>query len=462
MDDLTRSLADYAREFRSDSLSQNLVETVVDHIADALGCAIAARDEDSARIARELADEGAVVGPGASVVGLARQTTPERAAMANSIAMRCLDYNDTFNGLKTGGHPSDMIAGVLAAAEMAKLPGRALIDGTFIAYEVFGTLADQIPLRDNATDQGPLLGLGVAAAISNIRRLDLDQTGNALSLAVTTTMPLRSARSGELSMWKGAATGHAVGNAVLTTALAARGMEGPPAAFRGADAFLTKIPVPVDLAHLGKAKAGQSIIERTGFKYLPVEWGAQAAVELFLNLAKQIRPDDVESITIYGNEFLVKEIGGGRGDAKEKWDPQTRETADHSLPYLVARALTDGRMTLASFAPDKVLDPAIRPLMQKIKVQLLPDIKDYDATRQPVRVMISLRDGQTLDERCEYAIGHAMRPGTRAQLDEKFFGLVEPVIGRSMADRILTQIRNLAAMGDVSELTASLRAISKE
>lgn len=462
MDDLTKAIVDYARDFRPDSLSPQLVDTVIDHIVDGLGCAIAARDEISARAARELADESAVAGAGASVIGLERLTTPERAAMANSIAMRCLDYNDTFNGLKTGGHPSDMVPGVLAAAEMAKLPGRAMIDGTFIAYEVFGTLADQIPLRDHATDQGPILGLGVAAAISAIRRFNIEQAANALSLTLTSTMPLRSSRSGALSMWKGGATGHSVGNAVLMTALAERGMEGPPAAFRGVDAFLTKIPVEVDLAALGKSKAGQTVIERTGFKYSPVEWGAQASVEMFLNIAKRVRVDEIESILIYGNEFLVKEIGGGRNDAEAKWNPQTRETADHSLPYLVARALMDGKVTLQSFDDDKVLDPALRPLMQKIRIELLPDHKDYDATRQPVRTIVTLKGGKTIEDNCEYAIGHAMRPGTRAQLDEKFMSQVEPISGSDKAAKLLAQIRSLASMRDVSELTASLRTISKE
>ena len=462
MDDLTRAIVDYARGFRSDSITPKLVETIVDHIVDSLGCAIASRNEVSARVARELADEGAVVGNGASVIGLPRLTTPERAAMANSIAMRCLDFNDTFNGLKTGGHPSDMMPGVLAAAEMAKLPGRAMIDGTFIAYEVFGTLADYIPLRDNATDQGPILGLGVAAAISSICRFDENQAGNAISLTITSTMPLRSARSGELSMWKGGSTGHSVGNAVLMAALAQRGMVGPPAAFRGVDGFLTKIPVPVDLSGLGKAQPGETVIERTGIKYSPVEWGAQASVEMFLELGKRVKPDDIESIVISGNEFLVKEIGGGRNDAKEKWDPQTRETADHSLPYLVARALVDGKMTLQSFEMDKVLDPAIRPLMRKIKVQLLADVEKFGPTRQPVVVVVTFKNGQKIEETCEYALGHAMRPATRAHLDAKFMGLVEPVTGRGAAEKLLTQIRRLPTMTDVSELTASLRAISKE
>jgi 2-methylcitrate dehydratase len=317
-------------------------------------------------------------------------------------------------------------------------------------------------LRDYAVDQGAFLSVAVACAIAGTQDFTREQAAHAISLALTTTMPLRCSRSGELSEWKGCATAHSVANAVAVARLAERGMQGPPHPFRGVDGFLQRIPVPLTLDRLGLVNDGKTVMERTAIKFLPVEWGAQALVEKFLEISKRIRADQITSIEIFGYEFLVKEIGGGRNDAKEKWDPQTRETADHSLPYLVARALVDGTMTLQSFEMDKVLDPALRPLMQKIKVQLLADVEKYGPTRQPVEVVVTFKNGQKIEETCEYALGHAMRPATRAHLDAKFMGLVEPVTGHDAAEKLLAQIRRLPAMADVSELTASLRAISKE
>ncbi len=118
MDDLTQAIADFAVGFNPDDMSEAAVQAMTDHIIDAYGCALAGFDEQPARIARSLAS---AAGPGASVIGLARPATPEQAAFANAVMVRCLDFNDTFNS-RTGGHPSDMLAGIVAMAEMAGLP----------------------------------------------------------------------------------------------------------------------------------------------------------------------------------------------------------------------------------------------------------------------------------------------------------------------------------------------------
>jgi 2-methylcitrate dehydratase len=459
MDDLTRKLAEYAVGFRSESLSGPLLETITDHTIDALGCAIAAVNEAPARIARSVAAESEGARVGASVIGLAARVPPEQAAFCNAVMSRCLDFNDTFNGNRTGGHPSDMLAGILAAAERKGAGGRSVLDGMFIAYEVFGALADEVALRDYAVDQGAFLSVAVAAAIAGTQRFTREQAAHAISLALTTTMPLRASRSGELSEWKGCATAHSVANAVAVARLAERGMQSPPHPFRGVDGFLQRVPVPLTLDRLGLVNDGKTIMERTSIKFLPVEWGAQAPVELFLDLSKRIRPDQIKSIDIFGYEFLVKEIGGGRNDAKEKWDPQTRETADHSLPYLLAVTLMDGDISLASFAPERVRDPDLRPLMQKMTVTLDPSTKALPPPRQPVRFKITLTDGTVMEEACEYPLGHPMNPAGRDSVYAKFSKLTEPVLGGAGSKRLLSRLRNLADLPRLDDLMADLRGV---
>jgi 2-methylcitrate dehydratase len=460
MDDLTRKLAEYAVGFRPESLSAALVETIGDHIIDAVGCAIAAVNEAPARIARSVAAESEGARVGASVIGLAARVPPDQAAFCNSVMSRCLDFNDTFNGNRTGGHPSDMLAGILAAAECAGIGGRAVINGMFIAYEVFGALADEVALREYAVDQGAFLSVAVASAIAGTHHFTREQAANAISLALTTTMPLRASRSGELSEWKGCATGHSVGNAVAVVRLAQRGMQGPPHPFRGVDGFLQRVPVALTLDRLGQPSDGKSIMERTSIKFLPVEWGAQAPVELFLKLRARLPIDKIKSIDIAGYDFLVKEIGGGRNDAKEKWDPQTRETADHSLPYLLAIALMDGDVTLASFSPERVSDPELRPLMQKMTVTLDPATKTLPPPRQPVRFKIELNDGTVIEETCEYPLGHPMNPAGRDAVHEKFLKLTEPVLGGVASARLLSRLRELAVLPRLDDLMADLRGVA--
>lgn len=463
MDDLTQKLATFATGFRSESLSAATVETVTDHIVDVIGCALAGTLEQPARIARAVAAETQGGKNGASVIGLPELVSADQAAFCNATMSRCLDFNDTFNGNRTGGHPSDMLGGILAAAERDGLPGRAVIDGLFVAYEVFGALADEVALRDFATDQGAFLSVAVACGIAATHGFTFEQAANAVSLAITTTMPLRASRSGELSEWKGCATAHSVANAVAMARLAERGMQGPPNPFRGVDGFLQRVPVELTLASLGKPTDGKTIMDRTAIKFLPVEWGAQAAVELFLRLKDRLPVHKIRSIDVAAYEFLYKEIGGGRGDTKEKWDPQTRETADHSLPYILAVVLADGDVSLASFAPERVRDPALRPLMQKIKVGLDPATRDLPPPRQPIRFTITMTDGTVIEESCEYPVGHPLNPATsqlgRAAVHEKFRKLAEPVLGGAASATLLSRLCDLAAMPDLKDLTARLRAV---
>jgi 2-methylcitrate dehydratase len=191
-----------------------------------------------------------------------------------------------------------------------------------------------------------------------------------------------------------------------------------------------------------------------------VEWGAQAPVELFLKLRARLPIDKIKSIDIAGYDFLVKEIGGGRNDAKEKWDPQTRETADHSLPYLLAIALMDGDVTLASFSPERVSDPELRPLMQKMTVTLDPATKALPPPRQPVRFRIELNDGTVIEESCEYPLGHPMNPAGRDAVHAKFLKLTEPVLGDAASVRLLSRLRELAVLPRLDDLMADLRGVA--
>lgn len=456
MDYITTKIADYATSFDIASLTPEDQATIIDHIVDGMGCAIAGYGEQPALIARSMAAETAGVEVGASVFGAAALSAPDHAAFANAVMMRCLDFNDTFNAL-TGGHPSDMIAGVLCGAEITGASGRDFIGGVYVAYEVFGALAAVIPLRNLGIDQGVFLAIATAAGMGAAMGIDPATTANAISLGVTSTVPLRASRAGALSAWKGCATPHSVMNAVFVTRLASRGMEAPPNPFSGEQGLFERIGGPVDLDHLGELVDGRSVIERTAIKFLPVEWCAQAPVELFLELGKRIDWHDIEAIEVHGYEFLYNEIGGGRNDGPEKWDPKTRETADHSLAYILAVTLVDGGVSLESFDLERVGDPNLRPLMQKISVSVDPATKDLQSPRQPVRFTIRMQNGDVIEEACEYPFGHPMNPAASDMVSEKFLGLAARTVDESAAADMLAILRGLADAPDLAELTAAMR-----
>jgi 2-methylcitrate dehydratase len=461
MDAITTTIADYATSFDIASLSPEAMATNIDHIVDGMGCAIAGFAEQPAVIARALAAETAGAAAGTSVFGASALSAPDHAAFANAVMMRCLDYNDTFNAL-TGGHPSDMIAGILTAAEISGADGRKFIGGVHVAYEVFGALAAVVPLRNLGIDQGVFLAIATATGMGHTMGLNKATTANAISLGVTSTVPLRASRAGALSAWKGCATPHAVMNAVFVTRLAVAGMEAPPNPFSGEQGLFERLGAPFDLDHLGMPVDGHSVIERTAIKFLPVEWCAQAPVELFLELRKRLDWRDIEAIDVLGYEFLYNEIGGGRNDGPEKWDPKTRETADHSLAYILAVTLVDGAVSLESFDMERVGDPALRPLMQKISISVDPATKDLKSPRQPVHFTIRLRGGDLIEETCEYPFGHPMNPAASEMVSEKFMTLAGRTVDGAASAGMLTLLRGLADAPNLTAITTAMRNLPAE
>jgi 2-methylcitrate dehydratase len=456
MDDVTAAISSFVAESRTKNISPEATDAIVTHLVDAFGCAIAATDSEPCRIVKAVTATNPSA-LGASVIGLASLCTPELAAFANSCMVRSLDFNDTYNS-KSGGHPSVIFPGVLAVSEAAGLAGLDVIHGVFVASEVYGALCDAVSLRDRGWDAGAFVSVACAAGVASILHLGPEATAHAVSLCITSGIPLGVIRAGTLSAWKGCAEGHAVMNGVLLTRLAAQGMTGPARPFHGVNGFLEQVARPLELAEIGGLRDGKTVLERTAIKFLPVQWSAQAPVELFLRLRDRLVLDDIESITISGYDFLLKSVGGGRGDVAEKWDPQTRETADHSLAYLAAIALTDGAVTLESYRPERILDPALRPLMRKITIVEDPATRGLPPGRQPVDVVIVLRNGGVVREYCEFPRGHVTNRATPEQVDDKFMELAGRVLDTSTASGILTLLRGLASQPDLTELTTALRS----
>ncbi len=455
-DPVAHEIVAFALGPASDDLAPPVLDALDDHIVDAWGCAIAGLDEPPSKVVRRYLPN-ARTRVGASVMGQSGRYVPDAAAFANATFVRVLDYNDTYNS-RTGGHPSDMIAAIFAAGECADASGRDVLRGVYVAYEVFAALAAGFPLRDSGWDQSAFIAVATAAGIASTVRLDPTAATNAVLLAVTASNGLRVTRSGELSHWKGAATPFAVRNAVTLTRLAELGMTGPELAFVGRDGFIERVGGPLPTEQL-RERPGPSAVERTAVKFLPVEWCAQAPVETFLALRETVRAADIGSITVHGYDFLWREIGGGRDDAQRKWDPQTRETADHSLPYLIAVALADGRVDLDTYRPERISDPALRPLMDRITVVPDPAATAVYPTHQPVRLDIRLRNGDVIREACDFPFGHPSRPATARDVDEKFRTLAARSSAKG-AEELLRCVRSLRDAKDLSGFARSLRRVT--
>ena len=231
MDATARFLSAYAASLDYRDLPPDTVHEARRRILDSVGCALGGFAAEPCRIARDLAP--ALEGQGAArILGTSQATTPDMAAFANTAMIRYLDCNDSFVS-PGGGHPSDMLPAVLAAAEVAGASGREVITALVLAYEIYGQFAARFATREKGWDQGLFIGPGSACAAGKVMGLPEAQLAHALSMTAVSQVPLGQTRVGELSMWKGCATAMAVRNGVFASLLARGGLEGPPEPFEG-------------------------------------------------------------------------------------------------------------------------------------------------------------------------------------------------------------------------------------
>ena len=195
------------------------------------------------------------------------------------------------------------------------------------------------------------------------------------------------------------------------------------------------------------------MIPRTSIKCWPVEYHAQSAVEAALALRAQMSETDIiDRIVIESHDAAVDIIGGG----PEKWSPRTRETADHSLPYITAVALSDGQVTAAQFDESRFRDDKLLALVQKVKVQRNPELSAIYPDAVANIVTVHLRTGRTLTHRVDYPCGHANNPMSDAGVAEKFHRLADPMLGSQKANAVQRSVWRLDHPGALQEILAHL------
>ena len=448
MDNTTRTLASYVSALRSDQLTPSVIHAAKRHLPDSIACLLGGFTSEPAVIARRMAAVS-MGRPDAQVIGTGARSSLEMAAFANTVMLRYLDYNDTYVSIGSG-HPSDMTGACLAVADALGASGEQTLLSIIAAYEVFGGLADQVPLRARGWDQGVFVVLGVAAGAGLLLGLDTEQMGDALAIAITSSVPTRQTRAGELAMWKGCATAAAVRSGLFAALLAQEGMTGPTAAFEGFNGAWDQVTGKFALGTLGGAGTPFAI-ERTNMKFFPSEYHSQAPMWMALNLRQRVRLDDIAAIDVQTYHIAYSEIGS----EPEKWNPQTRETADHSLPYLLALALMDGAIRVDSFGEQRMRDPATRALMQKIKIAENDELTRRFPQEMVTEINLTTRSGERVREIASYPRGHAKNPMSDAEVDEKFVALATPVMPKDAVaalQQALWSIERTETIGQVLDL----------
>lgn len=449
-------LAAFVAAARYEALSDDARKALKVRVLDSLGCALAALDAPPIAALRDHDDDFGGR-PLATRIGGGR-TAPDRAAFFNAALVRYLDFNDSFLAPGETCHPSDNLGPVLAACEYAGARGRDLLVALAVAYQVQCRLSEVAPVRAKGFDHATQLAYAVAAGVSKALGLPAEQIANAIAISGTAQNPLRVTRTGALSNWKGLAAPNAAFVGTHAAFLARRGVTGPLEVFEGNKGFMDAIAGPFEIDW---SREDLEVVHRTIIKRYNAEIHSQSVLDGVLGLrrAHGLVPEAVARIDIEIFDVAYQIIGGG--EEGDKRTVETKEQADHSLPYLVAVALLDGDVMPAQYAPDRIVRDDVQALLRRVHIRPARDLSERFPAEMPCRIVVQLVDGRALHVETRDYPGFVARPMTWEQAVEKLERLVAPHVDAPRRAAIVGAVAELEAIS-VGDLMSRLADVARK
>jgi 2-methylcitrate dehydratase len=416
-------------------------------LIDALACGYGAIGSSAARIV-EATFRQSFGGPAvASVLGSAARISTEGAALVNGVLVRDLDLNDTHVG-KEPCHPSENIPAALACCEEAGRSGRELIETIVLGYEAQLAFNSAFAFGERGLFSVSAAGFVVPLMAGKAWRLPVQQVVEAIGISGVRQLTLLAITRGPISMMKALPYAHNAMDGLFATRLAAAGFTGPGNAM---DWFLKEMKPaePEVRLDLRKFRIGQ-----VGLKRFPLQFELQTIAEAGVNLHARAREriGEIAQIVVETYPITIE-----RTASPSRYDPKTRETADHSLPVCLAMALLDGEVTIAQYEHERWRASEVLGLARKVAVKTGERLAQSAPRGSGAIVKLEFRDGTSLEEMVPIADGDARRPMSPAALEQKFRSLAVPTLGEAGAIRVLGLVERLETLPDLQELTAALR-----
>lgn len=451
-----QELAQFVMTRDISDLSKEVIQQLKIRILDSLGCAFGALKGEPICLIRDHIDEFGG-NPIACLIG-GGKTAPDRAAFYNGALVRYLDFMDSYLATGETCHPSDNLAPLLAAADYAHSGGKELLTALAVAYQIQCRLSDETPVRARGFDHTTQGAYAIAAGVSKVLRLDQEKTANAIAISGTSNIALRVARTGSLSHWKGLAYPNTAYIATHAAFLARRGITGPLEVFEGNKGFKETISGPFTIDW---SKENLERVQRTIVKKYNAEIHSQSAIEGALKLRTQheFNGNDVESVEIDIFSVAYHIIGGGEeGDKKSV---QTKEEADHSLPYMIAVALLDGELLPQQYTPQRIQSEDVQSLLRRVEIRENSSLSARFPNELPCIIKIILKDGRHfIIEKKDYE-GFFTRPFSWEDITKKFHQLAEPFAPQDIRNKIV-EIVNTIENVRIEELTNLFSQIKQE
>ena len=448
-----------------------VADMVINRIIDNASVATASLTRGPVVAARAQAEAHPVSrnGAGSTVFGSTLPTSPEWAAWANGVAVRELDYHDTFLAAEYS-HPGDNIPPILSVAQHLGRSGAELLRGIVTGYEIQIDLVKAISLHKHKIDHVAHLGPSAAAGIGTLLGLETETIFQAIGQALHTTTATRQSRKGEISTWKAHAPAFAGKMAVEAVDRAMRGQSSPTPIYEGEDGVIAWLLDGADASYevpLPAAGEARLAILDSYTKEHSAEYQAQAWIDLARRLKREhpgLTAESIVSAVLHTSHHTHYVIGSGANDP-QKYDPSaSRETLDHSIPYIFTVALQDGEWHHErSYAPGRANRPDTIALWNRVTT-----VEDAEWTRRyhssditekafGGRVEIELADGSRIVDEIAVADAHPLgaKPFAREQYIHKFRSLADGVLEAGEIERFLDTAQNLPDLTDLTGLTVN-------
>jgi len=444
-------LAKYSSELVYESLPFDVIHHAKVRIIDTLGSLIGGFFGPPCLLSRNLASRNPDSN-GASIIGTRIKASVEMCAFANATAARYVEMNDVYHWPgSNGGHPSDVILPLIAVAENVGASGKDLITSVVLAYEIYLRFSDSI--NHSGFDQANFASLGVAAGSAKLMGLSQIQISHAISMVTVSSNILGQVRTGHLSMWKALASGQAGRAGVFAANLASEGFESPYQPFEGKKGWCNHVSSStINLKEMGgngsPFKIGDVLIKQRSSCASTIS-SILAAEKIATSLKNRL--GDIKNVLV--EVYEKAKVNMGTGD--HHWNPQSRETADHSIPYVVAATLLDGTITPKQFDDEHLQSLSLKTLLKKIEVVENKEFTDaYE--RLPVlhktRVTVVMSDGNKIVGESGGDKGDLSNSKSDKEIEDKFIEMTHEYLEYKKVRQILDSLWNLDLIKNSAEI----------
>lgn len=446
---ITETMSRWACGLRYEDLSPEAIDAAKRFLYDSLGCGLGGYQVHDARIALEHIDE---VGgkPICTLIGSGKKTDPVHATLANSLMIRAMDYNDIY-WKQDPSHPSDIIPAATSLGERQGRSGKDLIVGIVLGHEIEMRLClAAIPgIRERGWHHATLTSFAAPFVAGWMLGLDWEKMQHAIGISGSHGCTLGAVTAGKLTMMKNTVDPMAVQNGVEAALLAARGYSGPEHVIDGKEGLFHCFGPEWDADQLTGGLGDRFLIVDCGMKAFPTEALTHSPITATLKIVRDnaLQAEDIEEVYIESIARAADILSD-----PSKYEPDSRETADHSLPYCIAAALADHKVTPQQFTDEKLHEKRLRQQLRKVKVVANDEFEKLFPAKQSTRVTIRTTAGQEFTQRVDVPKGDPRDPMSEEELRIKFDALAEPVMSADRREALRRSVFDLENVGKISDL----------